>query len=135
MAPVNILNLILCTVNMILLPYLAGYGFLHVLGIKPDKDAKLLSDKYVYMTRYGLSLFTGMLLSMTVLYVITVPVTWFRGTLKPVIIITLAVTVIFAAAGLFFIIRNFKSSKTDERNNEKNGKKNIYSSQQLPYLS
>ncbi|MBR1507739.1 MAG: hypothetical protein IJ619_07035 [Eubacterium sp.] len=125
MAPVNILNLILCTVNMILLPYLAGYGFLHVLGIKPDKDAKLLSDKYVYMTRYGLSLFTGMLLSMTVLYVITVPVTWFRGTLKPVIIITLAVTVIFAAAGLFFIIRNFKSSKTDERTAEKNVKKNI----------
>ena len=41
MAPVNILNLILCTVNMILLPYLAGYGFLHVLGIKPDKVSVL----------------------------------------------------------------------------------------------
>ena len=65
METINALNLILIAMNMLVVPYFAGYALLRMLGLEVVGEPRKLYEKALFNVRHGMRLFSGMLISTT----------------------------------------------------------------------
>ncbi len=115
MGTINALNLIMIVLNMLVVPYFAGYALLRMLGLEAIKEPRKLYEKTLHNVRHGMRLFAGMLLSLTVFLVAALPVTWLKGSFYTVLWITLGVTLFFVVFGVERLIMSHKSNSGDKK--------------------
>lgn len=115
METINALNLIMIVLNMLVVPYFAGYALLRMLGFETVGEPRRLYEKVLHNVRHGMRLFAGMLLSMTGFLVAALPITWFKGSFYSVLWITLGVTAFFVIFGIERLVISHKSKNSNKK--------------------